>query len=100
MRRLWPLALMDVRGSGPNQTRELVAPTVPRVFPIQSIFTSSKDLLDQRDDATHTLGNDNAELGEVGTQGVGQHRPLADQQSASPMQHQHGLLIGTVPVGN
>src|SRR5271169_3883520 len=25
---------MDIRGSGPNHTRELAAPTMPRVFPI------------------------------------------------------------------
>ena len=44
----------------------------------------------------HALCDDDAELGTVGPQGVGQHRALTDQKIAGPVQHEHALLLGAL----
>jgi len=43
-----------------------------------------------------TLWRNNAEFGHLSPQCIDQHRPLPDQQPASSMQHQNGLLLNVL----
>jgi hypothetical protein len=47
-----------------------------------------------------TLRSNDAEFGHVSAQRIDQHRALPDQKTTRPIQHQHRLLLGTLPGTN